>query len=159
MSESNEMLSVGAQLVGMPLAGPESFTAEQIAYLKRAMGIDETVLWEGSYSATTFNTVDSPYNYKELIFIPQYSAADKVSNDVHVRLLPGVTSINLIYTNASTLFSFVNVRLNVTSSGFSVAAGARQMYGEFTSTSAGNVQTNIEPRIVKIIGVGKISNS
>lgn len=156
---ANEIMSVEGQLVGMPLAGPESFTTEQIAYLKRLMGIDETVLWEGSYSTRTFNTVDSPYNYKEIIFIPQYSTKNKVSNAVHVRLLPGVTSINLIYTNASTMYSFVNVRLNVTSAGFSVAAGARQMFGDFTSTSAANVQTDIEPRIVKIIGVGKISNS
>ena len=43
---SNEVLSVEHQLVGMPLAGPESFSAEQLQYLKRALGVDETVLWE-----------------------------------------------------------------------------------------------------------------
>jgi hypothetical protein len=53
MSESNEILSAGAQLIGMPLAGPESFSAEQLAYLKRALGVDETVLFEDTGTTGT----------------------------------------------------------------------------------------------------------
>ena len=37
-----------SQLVGLPLAGPESFSQQQLAYLKRALGVDETVLWESA---------------------------------------------------------------------------------------------------------------
>lgn len=48
MPENNQILSVEGQLVGMPLAGPESFSQQQLDYLKRALGVDETVLWEGS---------------------------------------------------------------------------------------------------------------
>ena len=48
MSENNQMMSVEGQLVGMPLAGPESFSQQQLEYLKRAMGIDETVLYNDS---------------------------------------------------------------------------------------------------------------
>lgn len=48
MPENNQILSVEGQLVGMPLAGPESFSQQQLAYLKRALGVDETVLWENS---------------------------------------------------------------------------------------------------------------
>ena len=48
MPESNELLSAGAALVGMPLAGPESFSPQQLDYLKRALGVDETVLWSGN---------------------------------------------------------------------------------------------------------------
>ena len=50
MSESNEILSVEGQLVGMPLAGPESFSQQQLAYLKQALGVDETELWSGTMS-------------------------------------------------------------------------------------------------------------
>ena len=156
MPENNQILSVEGQLVGMPLAGPESFSAEQLAYLKRALGVDETVLWEGSYSTTTFNTVDSPYNYKEIVFIPQYNDTTKCGNAIHVRLTPDITSINLIYTNASTLWSAAFVRLSVSSSGFSVLAGMRQIFGAFDATTAvPNYQNNQEPRIVKIIGIGR----
>ena len=45
---ANEIMSVAGQLVGMPLAGPESFSQQQLDYLKRALGVDETVLWEDS---------------------------------------------------------------------------------------------------------------
>ena len=45
---ANEIMSVDGQLVGMPLAGPESFSQQQLDYLKRALGVDETVLWSGT---------------------------------------------------------------------------------------------------------------
>ena len=48
MPESNKITSVEGQLVGMPLAGPESFSQQQLDYLKRALGVDETVLWSGT---------------------------------------------------------------------------------------------------------------
>ena len=151
-----EINSVAGQLIGMPLAGPESFSQQQLDYLKRALGVDETVLWEGSYTATTFNTSDSPYNYKEIVFIPQYNDTAKCGNAIHVRLTPDITSINLIYTNASTLWSAAFLRLSVSSSGFSVLAGMRQLYGSFDATTAvPNYQNNQEPRFVKIIGIGR----
>lgn len=43
---ANEIMSVEGQLVGMPLAGPESFSQQQLDYLKRALGVDETVLFQ-----------------------------------------------------------------------------------------------------------------
>lgn len=48
MPENNQLLSVESQLVGLPLAGPESFSQQQLDYLKRALGVDETVLWSGT---------------------------------------------------------------------------------------------------------------
>lgn len=45
---SNEIMSLEGQMIGLPLAGPESFSAQQLDYLKRALGVDETVLWEGN---------------------------------------------------------------------------------------------------------------
>ena len=56
MSQPNELASVEGQLVGMPLAGPESFSAEQLAYLKRALGVDETVLYDSNMPALN-NTI------------------------------------------------------------------------------------------------------
>lgn len=46
MPENNNIMSLEGQLVGMPLAGPESFSQQQLDYLKRALGVDETVLFE-----------------------------------------------------------------------------------------------------------------
>ena len=55
MAGTNEMGSVEGQLVGLPLAGPETFTIQQLAYLKQALGLDETVLWEGSLTGDLNN--------------------------------------------------------------------------------------------------------
>ena len=51
MAGTNEMGSVEGQLVGLPLAGPETFTVQQLAYLKKALGLDETVLWANDNGA------------------------------------------------------------------------------------------------------------
>lgn len=64
---ANEMMSVEGQLVGMPLAGPESFSQKQLDYLKRALGVDETVLWEGT-DATSFTTSEAIENFDEIHF-------------------------------------------------------------------------------------------
>ena len=64
---ANELMSVEGQLVGMPLAGPESFSQQQLDYLKRALGVDETVLWEGT-DATTFTTSEAIENFDEIHF-------------------------------------------------------------------------------------------
>ena len=48
MPENNQIMSVEGQLCGMPLAGPESFSQQQLDYLKRALGVDETVLWSNN---------------------------------------------------------------------------------------------------------------
>ena len=52
MPENNNIMSLEGQLVGMPLAGPESFSQQQLDYLKRALGVDETVLWECDDTST-----------------------------------------------------------------------------------------------------------
>ena len=65
MAENNNIMSVEGQLVGMPLAGPESFSQQQLDYLKRALGVDETVLWSG-FKTDIPNTGVSSYTLSEL---------------------------------------------------------------------------------------------
>lgn len=68
---ANEMMSVEGQLVGMPLAGPESFSQQQLDYLKRALGVDETVLWSGEASGVnaTMNLSEAYTNFERLRFV------------------------------------------------------------------------------------------
>lgn len=68
---ANEMMSVEGQLVGMPLAGPESFSQQQLDYLKRALGVDETVLWTGEASGVnaTMNLSEAYTNFERLRFV------------------------------------------------------------------------------------------
>ena len=71
MPENNQILSVEGQLVGIPLAGPESFSQQQLDYLKAAMGIDETVLWTGEASGVnaTMNLSEAYTNFERLRFV------------------------------------------------------------------------------------------
>ena len=64
MPESNKIMSVEGQLVGMPLAGPESFSQQQLDYLKRALGVDETVLWSGVSLNATLSEL--PTNFERI---------------------------------------------------------------------------------------------
>jgi hypothetical protein len=69
MPENNQLLSVESQLVGLPLAGPESFSQAQLDYLKRALGVDETVLFTGTFSASTgstFNISEAVTNFEKI---------------------------------------------------------------------------------------------
>jgi len=69
MPENNNIMSVEGQLVGMPLAGPESFSQAQLDYLKRALGVDETVLWEGSQELTLNAEITLSETYKNFEYI------------------------------------------------------------------------------------------
>lgn len=70
MSENNQMMSVQGQLIGMPLAGPESFSQQQLEYLKRALGVDETVLWTGSQSlASAVDITNLPESLQNFEYI------------------------------------------------------------------------------------------
>lgn len=66
MAESNEILSVEGLVIGMPLAGPESLSQQQLAYLKKAIGLDETVLFESATAATTGTLSESPANFEKI---------------------------------------------------------------------------------------------
>lgn len=71
MAGTNEMGSVEGQLVGLPLAGPETFTIQQLAYLKKALGLDETVLFSAMSQTPgdtqqTYNLSESTANFERV---------------------------------------------------------------------------------------------
>lgn len=72
------MMSLEGQLVGMPLAGPESFSQQQLEYLKRALGVDETVLWENASGALSFTTSESINNFERIIIYVKSGQTAKV---------------------------------------------------------------------------------
>lgn len=83
MPENNQILSVESQLVGMPLAGPESFSQQQLDYLKRALGVDETVLFEtdNPSSVTSIVLSESTMNF-EWIEVDAVSASPGLSTNL-----------------------------------------------------------------------------
>ena len=83
---SNEIMSVEGQLVGMPLAGPESFSQQQLDYLKRALGVDETVLWSGDNGATSATLTESILNFETIKIV--YAGAERYGESLVVEIEP-----------------------------------------------------------------------
>ena len=157
---SNEIMSVEGQLVGMPLAGPESFSQQQLDYLKRALGVDETVLWEGT-DATTFTTSEAIENFDEIHF---YVNGGEGTNKVIAKaVLPmGWTdySSNLAFSYGSpysldgslaitwtTRYSRSNNTFTFTSSYYGGGSG---------STPQANVNNNVG-HMYKVVGINRIA--
>lgn len=156
MPENNQILSVEGQLVGMPMAGPESFSQQQIAYLKRALGVDETVLYDCSnnYVYGT-NSVTLSESYKNFEVIKILNSKGNVqfyypANNQNVAL---VTLMNI--TNAYLWL------IPWTFTSDTVFAGATGKLWTVGSTTAVDVASNagsnrwIQP--IKIIGIHRIS--
>ena len=166
MPENNQMMSVEGQLVGMPLAGPESFSQQQLDYLKRALGIDETVLYENNnpsqiISDTSLTLSESYLHFEKVKLYLRASGGNITqgsyivestiyqSENTEVSALPVVNAIGsvmydmnvfLFDTAAPTTCSAKSngTRLNIMSSGISTTA-------------------NRGVRVYKIIGIHRIA--
>ena len=153
MPENNQIMSVAGQLIGMPTAGPESFSAQQLDYLKRALGVDETVLWEGSIS---FNVTvnESVYNFKKLKL---KMAGTKQVFEIE---LNSTSSFNLagayisndpaVYTFGA-LWTVSNDGLTLSASGKGVGSVKTGSIDSFFNNNASN------GGLIAVVGVGRIS--
>ena len=153
MPENNNIMSVEGQLVGMPLAGPQSFSQAQLDYLKRALGVDETVLWSGSIS---FNVTvnESVYNFKKLKL---KLAGTKQVFEVE---LENSSSFNLagayisndpaVYTFGA-LWTVSNDGLTLTASGKGVGCVKTGSIDSFFTNNASN------GGLIAVVGVGRIA--
>lgn len=165
MPENNQILSVEGQLIGMPTAGPESFSQQQLAYLKRALGVDETVLWSG-----TLNTLNSNIECSEnlsnfsTIKIFYRLVADSVVQSVGVHefepseLSSGQNvSFGGFYLISNNFYGWWLGRLVVTD-GYKVKiTNTRNSWGTGSSPSDGTQNRDTVGFIYKITGIGRIA--
>lgn len=153
---SNEIMSVEGQLIGLPLAGPESFSAQQLDYLKRALGVDETVLYDCSNNyvyGTNSVTLSESYKNFEII-----------------KILNSKGNVQFFYpanNQGVALFSLINISngylwlIPWTFTSDTVYSGATGKIWTVGTTTAVDVPNNagsqrwIQP--IKIIGVKRIA--
>ena len=139
--------------MGMPLAGPESFSQQQLAYLKRAMGIDETVLWTGEASGVnaTMNLSEAYTNFEKLRFvldeansaIPYWESYCMTNGTV---LYAGFIRTNSGNAEVAVLWSFNSSNSNTT---LTIANAIVRTNGGTSSTNNGKVR--------KIVGIHRIA--
>ena len=152
MPENNQILSVEGQLIGMPTAGPESFSAEQLAYLKRALGVDETVLWEGT-PTTSMTLSETPANFEYLrVYVTRDSGVQLVG-------LAAATSNYLTFgmlhydnSEGSVMQEITAAYTSSNGTTFTLVKTARRWYNG--TTVGGNVGIS-NSYITKIVGVNR----
>ena len=105
MPENNQMMSVEGQLVGMPLAGPESFSQQQLEYLKRALGVDETVLFDGTATATP-TLSESPTNFERIRILYGSANNSTVGNNIGLQTIDVPVSFINGYSNGSLFITY-----------------------------------------------------
>ena len=156
MPENNQIMSVAGQLVGMPLAGPESFSAQQLDYLKRALGVDETVLYDCSNNyvyGTNSVTLSESYKNFEVI-----------------KILNSKGNVQFFYpanNQGVTLFALTNITNDylwlipwrfTSDTVYSGDTGKLWTVGTTTSVSvASNAGSNRWIQPIKIVGIHRIS--
>lgn len=168
MSENNQMMSVEGQLVGLPLAGPESFSQQQLEYLKRALGVDETVLWSGfkndipNTGITTYTLSEVPTNFErvKILYVLQ-SNGNPGSNTGN----KGCGSVEIILSNQSFSRNCAYIRsyMNGLDEGFTVYECDTNIFNMDTTTWT--VKSVLNPfennaqwfHITQIIGIHRIA--
>lgn len=158
MPENNQILSVEGQLVGMPLAGPESFSQQQLDYLKRALGVDETVLWEGTATNDDTALSETANNFERIRIY--FNNDGSIHNSVEVLVTGSSQYITLVAGTvyaSSQYFKYGSCILD----GTSLKKGSTSSATIYKSgTGTGNAQAGYETFNLfwyKIVGVNRIS--
>lgn len=163
MSENNQMMSVEGQIVGMPLAGPESFSQQQLEYLKRAMGVDETVLFVNANGQDESNgfTVSEPFTNFERIRL--VGVTNDANYCIEIPAYSGITS-TFRFSASGMAKDSDGARLQLygksfTSSNgltYSLYASPARWFSNSTVTSVNGLAT-LNGKIFKIIGIHRIA--
>lgn len=156
MAGTNEMGSVEGQLVGLPLAGPESFSIQQLAYLKKALGVDETVLWENSsgiYNSTdTASISESMENFDHIRFEGYVHETSSTKVIVDAKPYSGSAYVSFACMNSAGNVAIYYDYLTYTSSSV-VVANHKHSWGNGGTFNAGTDGIVI----TKIVGIHRIA--
>lgn len=151
----------------MPTAGPESFSAQQLDYLKRALGVDETVLWEGASTVTNalkngagLTLSESPFNFEyiEVHWVPwAYSdpgtmKQESVAKAFVTSAKPRIGMVNEWTDEGNNAVFLFTVNAYFTDSKFYTTNIKYFMIGDWNVTSTGN-----GTYITKIVGINRIA--
>lgn len=161
MPENNNIMSLEGQLVGMPLAGPESFSQQQLDYLKRALGVDETVLWEGDTqpiktTSITINLSETVMNF-ELIRFEGFNSYAGITNALKfANTTPANSEMcfgnNLTISNGTVIVEAAYA--TVSGSSLTLIGAGR---GQSNANGQMSFRTDRGPTLYKVVGIHRIA--
>ena len=158
MPENNQILSVESQLVGLPLAGPESFSPQQLAYLKRALGVDETVLWSGNGTATNSCTVSESFSNFEKVRLTLTDVNGKAT-DVFIEPTNATTWPTHIPSMGPSGAGITFLWLELSGTTLTVSKSKLMVtnFNESNATWSYNNGDNHKNALLKVIGIHRIA--
>jgi len=155
MSENNQILSSNAQLVGMPIAGPESFSQQQLAYLKRALGVDETVLYDNG-TTTSATLSESMSNFERIRFFFVRGDGMQYVQEIHGGSSGSGIVIYQTVTYTNDWVSLYSYRYTVSNLTISPSNYLKEVAFQ-TGKTAVTVRNTAAPTIVKVVGIHRIA--
>lgn len=161
MAENNQMMSVEGQLVGIPLAGPESFSQQQLDYLKRALGVDETVLYSGGSkdikSATLSETIDN-FKWIKVRMDDDHHGGRWVTVDTSNPWAKWISNFGYDYWNTSdTNFGFRELGFIASGTTITSITGCQKKVGWNSTAWVSDHQNYQYGGIVTVIGIHRIA--
>ena len=163
MSDNNQMMSVQGQLVGMPLAGPESFSQQQLEYLKRALGIDETVLIDDKMPARGNNiTLAEPFTNFTYIDVSIKHVDSPSITRYKTEYLAGASKIALMCDYAVNYMTKAYIKFTPTSDSRIWTYESNKVYQLRHDTTTWYITNNDNTYInsdmeLRIVGIGRIA--
>ena len=153
-------MSVEGQLVGMPLAGPESFSQQQLDYLKRALGVDETVLWEGTGSSN-FTLSESVTNFERVRVVMSVSNGTQTfQNSIHDFSAAGdyLSMCDIIRYPANSNYPVYEFRWGASiANGTTITSIYSEMYWRAKDSYSGGLNASVGYYPIKIVGIHRIA--
>lgn len=148
-------------IYGRTTAGPEAYSKEQIAYLKQALGIDETILWrnnEGtnpSSSNLAFDTTESPFNFRmiRIYFTPYITHNKRYFSFDPNNATDGITLCDP-FKGGGAIIRFPYVQIQCSSTGLNTKGTE---YGELSIQVNSVTSKANSMKIYAITGVGRIA--
>ena len=162
MAENNQMMSVEGQLVGMPLAGPESFSQQQLDYLKRALGVDETVLMNTPTVISNNLVITLTENFtnfaKIKIFCARRTSSNVSSSDIANEFEVTSEAFNISCSAINYNSGTTNLMIDWFSAQFSGSSLTIKRYSRKDfSNSSFSTATDAPLTITKIVGIHRIA--
>ena len=155
MAESNQMMSVEGQLVGLPLAGPESFSQQQLEYLKRALDLDETVLYEdatGALDSIPLNETLS--NFERVMFVWKDWSSTSCKNVQYFMADSENFMLTGTWAGGTTNITIWSICMTPNSTKTTLT----KTFAHFVSTNKVTTLNNSDnSRILKVVGIHRIA--
>ena len=154
------MMSVEGQLVGMPLAGPESFSQQQLDYLKRALGVDETVLYVDA-DGVGVNSCTVSEDMRNFEYVDITVGFYGATNGMVVQRFPGsCIALHFIFGAGQGGTDYL-IRAYGLVNGTSISVlKSKCMYSTYSVTTADTIRNNSENDmkcIYKVVGIHRIA--